>query len=441
MKNYKGIVGIIVFWLLIFALVQYLSIQKTIETSLTKSGAIAQGIVFYGAFVLIYLAIQVSFAHLEFLRKRKHRKSIRKAEKITGRHEKKTFEASVSIIIPAYNEEPDILYSCIDSCRKQNIVDLEVLVIDDGSVNRQILIDEVYSKFDEDSKVQVFYQENRGKRHAQKLGFDHASKALIVTVDSDTIIHDSEGVLKLIQPLENEKVGAVTGDVRVENRNVNLVSKLISYRYWVAFNQERAAQSLCSVVMCCSGPFSVYRAEIIEEVKDKYIDQKFLGSYCTYGDDRHLTNLVLSRDWQVEYNPFAEAFTYVPTSLSAYIKQQVRWNRSFYREMLWTLPFIYKKNIYLLYELFMQFILPICLLLTLIYMLILTSYQSTFIYLNSYLEILILIALLRSLYGIYRTKDLGFILFIIYGFIHITILVPVRLYSFLTLKSIRWGTR
>ena len=44
--------------------------------------------------------------------------------------------------------------------------------------------------------------------------------------------------------------------------------------------------------MCCSGPFSAYRKEIIDKVKEKYITQYFLGENCTYGDDRHLTNLV-----------------------------------------------------------------------------------------------------------------------------------------------------
>lgn len=273
------------------------------------------------------------------------------------------------------------------------------------------------------------------------MGFDKSTKELIVTVDSDTIIHDKRAVLELIQPLKKEKVGAVTGDVRVENKSDNIVSKLISYRYWVAFNQERAAQSLFSVVMCCSGPFSVYRREIIDKVKEKYIDQKFLGVCCTYGDDRHLTNMVLGQGWTVEYNPFSKAYTYVPTDLATYIRQQIRWNRSFYREMLWTIPFLYKKNIYLFYDLLMQLLLPGCLIFAFFYTIFITSQELTPIYFVKYIAILMLIAFLRSLYGFYRTKDIGFTSFIFYGFIHILILLPVRMYALFTLKSIKWGTR
>jgi hyaluronan synthase/N-acetylglucosaminyltransferase len=62
-------------------------------------------------------------------------------------------------------------------------------------------------------------------------------------------------------------------------------------------------------------------------------------------------------------------------------------------------------------------------------------------HLYQYLIVLVLIAIVRSLYGIYRTKDFGFLLFVIYGFMHVLLLLPVRFYALLTLKSTKWGTR
>lgn len=433
MKN-KTLLYILIFWLTTISLVVGLAKQKIISTEFLYHSSMKKIFLIYGTLALIHIFIQIFFAHLEYLRKKKVNMQVSDMRD-------EGYEDSVSIIIPAYNENQDILFDCIESCRSQNIRDLEVIVVDDGSTNRKVLVENVYEKFKNDGIVHIFYQDNAGKRFAQKLGFDNATKNLIVTVDSDTIIHDRNAVKKLIQPLKDKKVGAVTGDVRVENENKNIVSKLINYRYWVAFNQERAAQSLFSVVMCCSGPFSVYRKEIIDTVKDKYINQIFLGSCCTYGDDRHLTNMVLSKGWTVEYNPNAEAFTYVPIDISTYIKQQIRWNRSFYREMIWTIPFLYKKNIYLFYDMLMQLILPVCLVLALLYTVFLTIQTLNFVYMRDYCIVLILIALLRSLYGFYRTKDIGFLSFVFYGFIHILLLVPIRIYSFFTLKSIKWGTR
>ena len=193
--------------------------------------------------------------------------------------------------------------------------------------------------------------------------------------------------------------------------------------------------------MCCSGPFSAYRKEIIEEVKEKYITQYFLGENCTYGDDRHLTNLVLEAGHEVAFQSDSQVYTFVPETIGGYIKQQVRWNKSFYREMLWTIKFAHKHPAYMMYDLVMQFILPFMLVVSLIAMAVQTILYQNFGHLYQYLIILILIAIFRSLYGIYRTKDVGFLLFVIYGFMHVLILLPVRFYALFTLKSTKWGTR
>jgi hyaluronan synthase/N-acetylglucosaminyltransferase len=58
-----------------------------------------------------------------------------------------------------------------------------------------------------------------------------------------------------------------------------------------------------------------------------------------------------------------------------------------------------------------------------------------------YLAVLIGIAVLRAGYGFVRTKDPGFFLFVCYGFLHVLVLIPVRLYALCTLRSTHWGTR
>jgi hyaluronan synthase/N-acetylglucosaminyltransferase len=58
-----------------------------------------------------------------------------------------------------------------------------------------------------------------------------------------------------------------------------------------------------------------------------------------------------------------------------------------------------------------------------------------------YFAVLVGIALLRALYGMLRTRDPGFLLFVVYGFIHVFLLIPTRLYALATLKRTYWGTR
>jgi hypothetical protein len=51
------------------------------------------------------------------------------------------------------------------------------------------------------------------------------------------------------------------------------------------------------------------------------------------------------------------------------------------------------------------------------------------------------IALLRSAYGLARTRKPSFLIFVLYGFIHVALLIPVRLYALATLRRNHWGSR
>lgn len=389
-------------------------------------------ITIYGILALLHIILQIIFGHLSYRRQMSEKFQMDN----TAKQDK-----FVTVSVPAYNEEPEILKACIDSIVAQN-VQLEVIVVDDCSTNIDELNEKVYSQYENEPRVKIIKcDENRGKRHVQREAFDIAKGEFIVTVDSDTILHDENAIEKLISYFKTENIGAVTGFVAVENMKQNFLTRLIGYRYWSAFYQERAAQSFWWNIMCCSGPFSAYRKSIIEQIKDDYTSQMFLGEKCTYGDDRHLTNLVLAAGWKVSFNQTAEAHTIVPETLGKYVKQQVRWNKSFYREMLWTLKFVTQKPWYIGYELLMDFILPFLLTISLFVMLGETIINHHWSFLISYVIVLVLVALVRSAYGIYRTRDFGFASFAVYGFMHVLILLPVRFYALCTMKSTKWGTR
>jgi hyaluronan synthase len=348
---------------------------------------------------------------------------------------------SVTVIVPCYNENPKLLESCLRSIANQKISGkLNTIVIDDGSKNIEELLP-VLNKYDKMPNFDVFILEkNKGKRMAQKLGFDNAMGDIIITIDSDTVIDPVNGINAIIKQFKDPQVGAVTGDIKVLNKNENFLTKLILYRYWLAFNQERAAQSNFDAVMCCSGPFSAYRKSIIEKIKNQYITQVFLGHVSTFGDDRHLTNLVLQDGHIVRFEKNAIAYTHVPSSIKAYIKQQIRWNKSFYRELLWTLKNVPTKHFYMIYDMLMQLILPyisIVASFALIYIAIFINLKIALIWMGLFF----IITASRSVFGVYRTKDPGFFLFLTYGFIHTVFLVPSRFYAIFTLKENGWSTR
>ena len=70
----------------------------------------------------------------------------------------------VSIIIPCYNREKYIK-DAIDSAINQSYNNIEIIVIDDGSVDNSANIVKSYG-----DKVKYFYQVNRGSSSARNNG-------------------------------------------------------------------------------------------------------------------------------------------------------------------------------------------------------------------------------------------------------------------------------
>ena len=397
--------------------------------------AIYDFLLWYGIIALTHLFNQINLAHAEYL-------------KSTKENHDSGFAPRVLVVIPAYNEIYNDLEKCIRSVLTQNYEgSIKVEIVDDGSRNKDIYF-QLIKTFDKEIKssnlIVNIFEKNRGKREAQKFIFDKSSEEfdIIVTIDSDTIL-DKQAIKYLVQKFKDKQVGAVSGNVGVNNSK-GLLAKLISKRYWTAFNQERAAQSLFGTVLCCSGPLAAYRSDIIKRIKEKYVSQEFLGLKCTFGDDRHLTNLVLAEGYKVKYERRAIAKTNVPTTLKGWLKQQIRWNKSFYRELIWTMKILVKKPLrfhpYIIYDVAVQTILPILLFFSLIYMAYNTITVSL-IYLLGYISVLVGIALLRASYAFIRTKDKLFFLFPLYAFLHVFLLIPVRMISLARLKSTGWGTR
>lgn len=383
----------------------------------------------YALLCLTHLGLQLVLAHAHYLRWREKK---RRATPRRGM-------PPVSVIYPVYNEAPDVLERVLDCARGcLRLGGLELILVDDGSPNRAEL-QPIYDRF-RGERVHVLFQENRGKRAAQYAGLAVATGEIIITVDSDTLI-DERGIRRLIAPFDDPKIGAVCGDVVVENRDVNLLTRLIGLRYWTAFNLERAAQSFVKQVLCCSGPFSAYRGDLLRRIKEKYVAQTFCGRRCTYGDDRHLTNLVLAESYQVVYEPRAVGRTFVPESLGEYVRQQNRWNKSFYREILWTLPLADRIHPYVMLDMLLQPVLLVGFTLSLAYSLLAFRQSGDWLLPVYYVATLVFMSALRAAYGLFRTLDPRFLLFLLYGFLHVLALVPIRFKSLLTLTDNAWGTR
>lgn len=280
-------------------------------------------------------------------------------------------------------------------------------------------------------------QPHLGKRHAMytqtrtllAMGMDY-----ILFVDSDTILrHD--GIESLLSCIEATESDAVTGDVRIYNLD-NLLSFLVALKYWFAFSIERAAQSYFGNVSCISGPFGFYRSSSIAPLLDEWKQQRFWGKECTFGDDRHLTNLILKYGGTAYYDWRGVCFTDTPVTLRRFITQQTRWGKSFIREYFLNFTWFHRKQLWLLYDLTFMTVYNLLLTAYIVYLFSSFNYTANILFLNAVMGA----TLLRAIYAVIVSRDAKYLVFSLYTYVYVFILIPVKIWAFLTINVTSWGT-
>lgn len=276
------------------------------------------------------------------------------------------YTPGVSIIIPCFNEEKWIKRTIV-SCLNQDypIDKLEVLIIDDCSNDhsqeriRELLLElKKEEGYDIDSRVKFHIQpQNAGKREALAVGAKIAKHELLVFVDSDSFL-DPFAIRNIVQPFQDKKVGGVSGRTDVANTFTNNLTKMQSVRYYIAFRILKAAEGLFNAVTCLSGPLACYRKDLVLKYSDDWLNQRFLGQKATFGDDRSMTNFIL-RHHRTDYQDTAVCSTIVPNTYKVFLKQQMRWKRSWLRESFVAATFMWKKEPFMAISFYMGLLVPI----------------------------------------------------------------------------------
>ncbi len=252
----------------------------------------------------------------------------------------------LTVVIPAYNEGRMVEKS-IDSVAAANYPSdrLEIIVVDDGSTDDTWNYILAAAGRNPQLVTPIRFPKNKGKRAALETGFRQARGEIVVTIDSDSVI-EPQTLLAIAGPFRNPSIGAVAGKVLVYNRDRGLIPRMLHVRFILSFDFLRAAQSTYGTVYCCPGALSAYRTSVVREVLDAWVNQTFLGEPCTYGEDRSLTNFILSRGYDTVYQRTAVVHTTVPRTYTKLSRMYLRWDRSYVKEevrfarIVWKRPFL-----------------------------------------------------------------------------------------------------
>lgn len=351
----------------------------------------------------------------------------------------------VSVFIPSYNEKPQAVFETIKSVLMQDYPVHQIFFVDDGSsdvrgYNTALKFKRAYDEVKRPNNPELIVHRlphNSGKRAAQSWGFTRATGDIFFTVDSDGYVYPN-ALTELMKPFADDDVMSVTGKINARNKNVSLFTKLLDMRYDNAFRVERAAQSVTGNVLVCSGPISCHRRSVVMSNIDHYTNQVFLGEIVQSGDDRCLTNYGIKQGKTV-FQSTAHCDTDVPETIPHFLKQQIRWNKSFFRESLAAFSAASRKPftlMWVLLEMLLWILFGFVVVVALLFQVSSFGWVLGFYYFVA----ISLSAYARNVHYVVK-RPFVFLAAPVYGIIHLVLLFPLRFYALITIKQTSWGTR
>ena len=361
------------------------------------------------------------------------------------------YTPGVTIIVPCFDEE-EWIQRTIHSCINQDypVDKLEVIVVDDCSNDRsaervQEMIAELKAADTNDSAYRVserirFLQQpqNLGKRDAMARGAKEAKHELLVFVDSDSFL-DPFAVRNIVQPFKDKEMGGVSGRTDVANTYTNALTKMQAVRYSIAFRVMKAAEGYFDAATCLSGPLSCYRKDLVLKYMDAWLNQRFLGQKATFGDDRSMTNFILRRN-RTTYQDSAVCMTIVPRSYSVFLRQQMRWKRSWLRESLIASRFMWKKEPFMSLGFYMGVLVPIAAPVVVIYNLLFVPIMHR-VFPVSFVVGMLMMALLMSMAQLLIRRSTTWIYAMWFCVYYEAVLLWQMPVAWVTFWKTTWGTR
>lgn len=221
---------------------------------------------------------------------------------------------SVSILVPAYNEEKSLENTiCALTSLKYPKNKIEIIIIDDGSKDATPKIADSLAK--RYSNVEVIHKSNSGKANSLNVGIKQAKGELIAVADADSY-PNPDALAKMVGHFNDSRVAAVTSRVLVKNKS-NWICKFQDLDYSIIAWTRKLLDFVDSVYVT-NGPLSVYRKKCMLEAGG--FDPKNLT------EDIEITWHLLSLGYMTRMSYSAIVYTTVPESLKVWTKQRVRWN-------------------------------------------------------------------------------------------------------------------
>lgn len=240
-------------------------------------------------------------------------------EYVRMRRQKKVMTPTISVLIPAWNEEVGII-ATLSSVIKTHYPALEIIIVNDGSTdNTHEVITKFISSCEKEKNinpVSIQYRSvpNGGKGRALNVALSLATGEIIATIDADSIM-DQNALTNFVKHYSDPEVASVAGNVAIGNKRktVGLIQQL-EYLYGFYFKR---ADSLMNAVYIVGGAAATYRSSVIKAIGG--FDENSIT------EDIELSTRLQDLGYKVRYAVDAIVYTEGPSTFEDLCKQRLRW--------------------------------------------------------------------------------------------------------------------
>ncbi|MEH7335712.1 poly-beta-1,6-N-acetyl-D-glucosamine synthase [Neobacillus drentensis] len=221
----------------------------------------------------------------------------------------------ISILVPCYNEE-ETVEETIHYLSLINYPKKEIIAVNDGSTDHTFTILRRLVDRYSDLKV-IDCKENRGKANALHIACHASNGEFLVCVDSDAILDPYAAHYLIYHFLhKGERLGAVTGNPRIRNRDT-LISRLQIVEYASIIGAIKRTQRIIGKIMTVSGVVVAFRKRALVDVG--------LWDRDMITEDISISWKLQQRFWDIRYEPRALCWMLVPETIRGIWKQRIRW--------------------------------------------------------------------------------------------------------------------
>jgi cellulose synthase/poly-beta-1,6-N-acetylglucosamine synthase-like glycosyltransferase len=239
---------------------------------------------------------------------------------------KQEFYPMVSFVVPAYNEEKNVV-RCVTSlfqCAENYQGNCEIIIVDDGSTDYtyEVAFSAAKTLHIQNPRVHCKvsrHMMNLGKTEALKTGINKALGQVIAIVDSDSE-WTPYTLKRLVDYLLSNGKKAVTGYIhpKTEDPKDNFIVTLQQLEYSQGLAIDRCAQSLGNCVLVVPGAIGVYDADLLRDILTE-------ANIRSVTEDSEITLEMHKRGAKVGYLNTARSNTHAPKVLRSLWHQRLRW--------------------------------------------------------------------------------------------------------------------